>query len=93
MNDTNNRYVTVLWEARAKAGREAEMRAFMTAAVTPLRNDQGNIDYEAHEVEGPAWYIYHLRALGKPGCSRSTPERPADAGTGASALRTDGGIH
>ncbi|GLX49018.1 hypothetical protein Shyhy01_19680 [Streptomyces hygroscopicus subsp. hygroscopicus] len=52
MTATSNRYVTVLWEARAKPGKEAEMKAFMTAAVTPSRNDAGNIDYEAHEVEG-----------------------------------------
>ncbi|MFP7474218.1 putative quinol monooxygenase [Niallia taxi] len=62
MNDTKNRYVTVLWEARAKAGREAEMKAFMAAAVTPSRNDLGNIDYEAHEVEGqPGTFIIYER--------------------------------
>ncbi|WP_231887476.1 putative quinol monooxygenase [Paenibacillus jamilae] len=62
MNDTKNRYVTVLWEARAKAGREAEMKAFITAAVTPSRNDLGNIDYEAHEVEGkPGTFIIYER--------------------------------
>jgi quinol monooxygenase YgiN len=61
MSDTPN-YVTVLWEARAKAGREAEMKAFMTAAVTPSRNDPGNIDYEAHEVEGrPGTFVIYER--------------------------------
>ncbi|GAA0312737.1 putative quinol monooxygenase [Kineococcus aurantiacus] len=49
---TTGGYVTVLWDARAKAGREAELKAFITAAVTPSRHDDGNIDYEAHEVEG-----------------------------------------
>ena len=52
MTTTSSRYVTVLWEARAKAGREAEMKAFMTGQVTASRADAGNIDYEAHEVEG-----------------------------------------
>ncbi|WP_329260852.1 antibiotic biosynthesis monooxygenase [Streptomyces sp. NBC_01478] len=52
MTTTSNHYVTVLWEARAKTGKEAEMRAFMTAAVTASRHDAGNIDYEAHQVEG-----------------------------------------
>ncbi|MEZ2717911.1 putative quinol monooxygenase [Niallia circulans] len=62
MNDTKNLYVTVLWEARAKVGREAEMKAFMAAAVTPSRNDLGNIDYEAHEVEGkPGTFIIYER--------------------------------
>lgn len=83
MNDTKNRYVTVLWEARAKAGREAEMKAFMTAAVTPSRNDLGNIDYEAHEVEGrPGTFIIYERwvnrdaldrHLSAPGCRNWCP--------------------
>ncbi|MDT6974654.1 antibiotic biosynthesis monooxygenase [Streptomyces cellulosae] len=34
----------------------------MTAAVTPSRNDPGNIDYEAHEVEGrPGEFVIHER--------------------------------
>ena len=58
MTATGNGYVTVLWEARAKAGSEAAMKAFITNAVTPSRNDAGNIDYEAHEVEGqPGTFI------------------------------------
>lgn len=83
MNDTRNHYVTVLWEARAKAGREAEMKAFMTAAVTPSRNDPGNIDYEAHEVEGqPGTFIIYERwdnrdalerHLNAPGCRNWFP--------------------
>ena len=52
MTATSNQYVTVLWEAKAKLGREADMKAFMTKAVTASRFDAGNIDYEAHEVEG-----------------------------------------
>ncbi|MFE2216992.1 putative quinol monooxygenase [Streptomyces canus] len=52
MTATSNHYVTVLWEARAKSGKEAAMKAFMTAAVTASRYDAGNIDYEAHQVEG-----------------------------------------
>jgi quinol monooxygenase YgiN len=50
-NATPDGYVTVLWEARAKPGLEADMKAFLTRAVTPSRNDPGNIEYEAHEVE------------------------------------------
>jgi quinol monooxygenase YgiN len=52
MTTTSNHYVTVLWEARAKPGKEAAMKAFMTTAVTASRYDAGNIDYEAHQVEG-----------------------------------------
>ncbi|TQS16076.1 antibiotic biosynthesis monooxygenase [Microbispora hainanensis] len=35
---------------------------FDTAAVTPSRNDPGNIDYEAHEVEGaPGSFVIYER--------------------------------
>ncbi|WP_203137316.1 putative quinol monooxygenase [Microbacterium sp. JZ31] len=52
--------MTVLWEAKARPGRESELKAFIAAAVTPSRNDPGNIDYEAHEVAGEngAFVIY-----------------------------------
>jgi quinol monooxygenase YgiN len=62
VSEAPNTQVTVLWEAQAKAGREADMKAFMSAAVTPSRNDPGNIDYEAHEVEGtPGRFIIYER--------------------------------
>lgn len=54
MTATPDGYVTVLWDATAKPGREADLKAFISAAVTPSRNDAGNIDYEAHEVDGRA---------------------------------------
>lgn len=54
MTATANGYVTVLWEAKAKPGRESDLKDFITAAVTPSRHDPGNIDYEAHEVQGHA---------------------------------------
>ncbi|QTI50221.1 hypothetical protein JYK04_08097 [Streptomyces nojiriensis] len=52
MTTTSNHYVIALCEAQAKSGKEASMKAFMTAAVTASRYDAGNIDYEAHRVEG-----------------------------------------
>jgi quinol monooxygenase YgiN len=52
MTATADGIITVLWQTTAKAGKEADLKAFITAAVTPSRNDAGNIDYEAHEVEG-----------------------------------------
>jgi quinol monooxygenase YgiN len=59
---TSNQYVTVLWDAKAKPGREADMKAFMTEAVTASRFDAGNIDYEAHEVEGqPGTFVIFER--------------------------------
>lgn len=44
--------VTAIWEARAKPGKEAEMKAFLTGVITASRNDPGCIDLEFHEVEG-----------------------------------------
>ena len=62
MTATSNPYVTVLWEAKAKPGREADMKAFMSKAVTASRFDTGNIDYEAHQVEGqPGVFIIFER--------------------------------
>ncbi|WP_213453707.1 putative quinol monooxygenase [Rhizomonospora bruguierae] len=49
---TPDGYVTLIWEARSKPGQEAEMKAFLTRGISPSRNDPGNIEYEAHEVEG-----------------------------------------
>jgi quinol monooxygenase YgiN len=62
MSATPNGYVTVIWEAKAKPGKEADLKAFITAAVTPSRNDAGNIDYEAHEVDGqPGAFVIYER--------------------------------
>jgi quinol monooxygenase YgiN len=62
MTATADGYVTVIWDAQAKPGREADLKAFITAAVTPSRNDAGNIDYEAHEVEGqPGAFVIYER--------------------------------
>lgn len=58
MKETANHYVTVLWEARAKAGKAAEMKSFITGVITGSRNDAGCLDYEAHEVAGqPGTFI------------------------------------
>ena len=81
---TTDGYVTLLWDAKAKPGREDDLKAFISAAVTPSRNDPGNIDYEAHEVEGQVglFVIYerwesraHLDAhLGAPRMVALVPE-------------------
>ncbi|WP_432522839.1 putative quinol monooxygenase [Kineococcus sp. SYSU DK006] len=62
MTATPDGYVTVLWDAQAKPGRESDLKAFIAAAVTPSRGDAGNIDYEAHEVEGrPGAFVIYER--------------------------------
>lgn len=84
MTATSDGYVSVLWDAKARPGKEQDLKAFITAAVTPSRNDPGNIDYEAHEVEGQSgsFVIYerwesraHLEAhLGAPRMAALVPE-------------------
>jgi quinol monooxygenase YgiN len=62
MTNNDTACMTVLWEARAKAGKQDQMRAFLSAAVTASRHDTGNIDYEAHEVQGqPGTFIIYER--------------------------------
>ncbi|MFE7892730.1 putative quinol monooxygenase [Streptomyces sp. NPDC057412] len=62
MTATPNGYVTVVWNTKAKPGREADLKAFITAAITPSRNDPGNIDYEAHQVDGrPGEFVIYER--------------------------------
>jgi quinol monooxygenase YgiN len=62
MTTTPDGYVTVIWQTQAKTGREADLKAFIAAAVTPSRNDAGNIDYEAHEVDGrPGAFLIYER--------------------------------
>ncbi|MFE9601295.1 putative quinol monooxygenase [Streptomyces hokutonensis] len=62
MTTTPNHYVTLLWEARAKPGKTAEMKAFLSTALTASRYDAGNIDYEAHQVEGqPGTFVIFER--------------------------------
>ncbi|MER8373661.1 antibiotic biosynthesis monooxygenase [Mesorhizobium sp. M1409] len=66
MSNINNTLTVVLWEAKAKPGREAEMKDFLTAAVTPSRHDAGCIDYEPHEMEGqPGTFIIYERWISR----------------------------
>jgi len=62
MSDGHNTLTVLLWEASAKHGREADMKAFMSKAVTASRHDEGCIDYEAHEVAGqPGKFVIYER--------------------------------
>ncbi|GAA3551839.1 hypothetical protein GCM10022222_39280 [Amycolatopsis ultiminotia] len=77
MTTTSSHCVTVLWEAQAKPGREAGMKAFMTDQITASRADAGNIDYEAHEVEGQPG-VFISSSAGRPGKpSKATCRHPA----------------
>lgn len=60
--DNLDTLVALVWEARAKPGREAEMKAFLTDVVTSSRADPGCIDYEFHEVvDQPGTFIAYER--------------------------------
>lgn len=45
-------YVTVLFECKAKPGKEEELRQVIEGLVTPARSEPGCISYEFHSVEG-----------------------------------------
>ncbi len=51
MSDKQSGIIAALWVARAKEGKEAQVRELISRVVTPSRNDPGNIDYEVHEDE------------------------------------------
>ena len=44
--------VVLLYTARARAGKERELKKLFLEVVTGSRHDPGNISYELHEVEG-----------------------------------------
>ena len=43
--------VVLLFTARAKAGKEGELKKLFVEVVTGSRHDPGNVSYELHEVE------------------------------------------
>ena len=52
--------VVVLYTAKAKPGKEHELKKFLVSLVTASRHDPGNISYELHEVEGePGTFIFY----------------------------------
>ena len=52
--------VVVLFTAKAKPGKEREVRKLFVNLVTASRHDPGNIAYEVHEVEGaPATIVLY----------------------------------
>ena len=62
MPDEPHPFISVLWETKAKAGKAADLKSFIERAITATRNDAGNIEYEAHEVEGdPGTFIIYER--------------------------------
>jgi quinol monooxygenase YgiN len=62
MSEVENTLTLVLWEAKPKPGREAELKAFVTNAVTRSRHDAGCIDYAPHEIKGrPGTFVIQER--------------------------------
>ncbi len=52
--------VIVLYTAKAKAGKEEELREALLSGITSSRHDEGNISYELHEVSGdPGTFIFY----------------------------------
>ncbi|BCL31023.1 putative quinol monooxygenase [Streptomyces aurantiacus] len=62
MPSTPDGVIAAHWVARAKKGKEAELRDHIARVVTPSRNDPGNIDYEVHEDEArPGTFLVYER--------------------------------
>lgn len=54
--------VIVLFSAKAKPGKEKELRDVLVSGITASRHDEGNISYEMHEVVGDATtFIFYER--------------------------------
>ena len=52
--------VVVLYKAKAKAGKEAELREMFVGGVTGSRHDPGCISYEVHEIAGdPTTFVLY----------------------------------
>ena len=50
--------VVLLYTAKAKPGKEHELKKFLVSLVTGSRHDPGNISYELHEVEGDPTTVF-----------------------------------
>jgi quinol monooxygenase YgiN len=58
----SDNFVAVVWEARAKPCKEAEMKSFLTGVVTASRHDPGCIDYDFYEVDDdPGLFVAYER--------------------------------
>ena len=52
--------VVLLYRAKAKPGKEAELREMLVSGVTGSRHDAGNITYEVHELaDDPATLVIY----------------------------------
>ncbi|HLI76335.1 MAG TPA: putative quinol monooxygenase [Acidobacteriaceae bacterium] len=52
--------VVLMYTAKAKPGKEHELKKFLVSLVTASRHDPGNISYELHEVAGePGTFIFY----------------------------------
>lgn len=67
MSESSSGFVTVLFECKAKAGKEEELRQLIQGLVTPTRSEAGCISYEFHTVENQpgvfiAWELWVSQA-------------------------------
>src|SRR3954469_13319925 len=57
MNSTN---LTVIAQAKAKPGKEADLRKELLSLVAPSRKDAGCLNYDMHEAaEEPGTFLFH----------------------------------
>ena len=52
--------VVLMYTAKAKPGKEEELRKFLVSLITASRHEPGNISYELHEVaDEPGTFIFY----------------------------------
>lgn len=52
--------IVLLYTAKAKPGKERDLKKLLVSLVTGSRHDPGNISYELHEVESePGTFVFY----------------------------------
>jgi quinol monooxygenase YgiN len=56
----NSKSLTVVALAKAKPGKDGEVRAELLSLVEPSRKDAGCLNYDLHQgIENPALFMFH----------------------------------
>ncbi len=69
--------VVLLYTAKAKPGKEHELKKFLVSLVTGSRHDPGNISYELHEVaDDPSTFMFYEQWISEEALEAHTKTAP-----------------
>ncbi len=69
--------VVLLYTAKAKPGKEHELKKFLVSLVTGSRHDAGNISYELHEVaDDPSTFMFYEQWISQDALDAHTQTPP-----------------